>query len=94
MAYGVPKLPSIASEDPAMLEALHGNFGLVEHLRKCTLAKCEELVRARCERDGEKVSEGRIKTLARLEDEYLDFLIDSLNGRHQRELNVRESSRY
>lgn len=80
------------ADDPATLEAWYGPGGFVDHCRKVVLANCEEIVRAKYAVKGEKISETRITTLARLHPNYLDFLAVHLNGRRLREVNVIDST--
>ena len=88
----VREMPEYDSADPADLEAWFGNFGYDERLRKVVLSNCKEIVRARYELAKEKISESRIDDLAHVHDNYLDFLVASLNGRRLREQNVLASS--
>lgn len=74
--------------DPGSLEAWFGPFGYAEHFRKIVLATCRELERAKALERGEKVSEARLDDLARTSDQYVQFIVDTLNGRHLREKNA------
>lgn len=76
------------SSDPGSLEAWFGNFGHAEHFRKVVLASAREAERARAAATETKVSEARLDDLARTSDKYVDYLIATLHGRHQREVNV------
>lgn len=86
-------LPPLNLDDPAQLEAFYGNFAFFDHYRKSVLAECYEIERAKAAQAGEKVTEARLENLARLHPNYLDFLGQHFNGRHQREQNVVESLR-
>lgn len=85
------EIPAVDFQDPADLEAWFGNFGADERYRKVILCNCKEIVRARYELAKEKISESRIDDLAHLHDSYLDFLVNSLEGRRLRETNVNAS---
>jgi hypothetical protein len=89
-AYGID-VPDWSEEDPASLEAWFGNYSFFDHYRKVILSNCMELERAKAA--GEKITETRLDSLARLHPNYLQFLADSLQGRTARERNVRESLR-
>jgi hypothetical protein len=91
-AYGID-VPDWTEGDPASLEAFFGNYGMWEHFRKVVQANCEELVRAKYESDGQKITETRIQALGRLHPNYIQFLTDGLFGRQAREQNVRDSLR-
>lgn len=80
--------------DPASLEAWFGNFGHAEHFRKVILSDCREAVRAEYDAKGEKVSEARLDTLARIHNNYVDWLTYTLRGRIARERNVLASAGY
>lgn len=84
------KVPEIDLSDPAMLEAFYaGNSSsFKEHYRKVVQAQCEEMIRAEYALKGEKITEGRIETLARLHPNYLDFLRIHLAGQGMREKAV------
>jgi len=53
--------------------------------------RCAEIIRARAVAEETKISESRINDLAHIHDFYLDFTIQTLNGRRLRQLNVQES---
>jgi hypothetical protein len=74
--------------DPGSLEAWFGPFGHAEHFRKVVLAGAREAQRASANVRKEKVSEARLDDLARTSDKYVQYLIDTLGGRHLREQNV------
>jgi hypothetical protein len=76
------------ANDPANLEAWFGNFGHAEHFRKVVLASCREAERAKAVANETKISEARLDDLARTSDKYVQYLVDTLNGRHLREQNV------
>lgn len=86
-------MPVLDASDPASLEAWFGNFGYDERLRKVVLSNAKEIVRARYALANEKISESRTDDLSNLHDSYLDFLVNSLNGRRAREDNVLASLR-
>lgn len=85
------RMPLCDESDPASLEAFYGNFGYAEAWRKCVIANCKEIVRARYTLANEKISESRIDDLAHVHDLYLDFLTTHLKGRRIREENVLQS---
>lgn len=74
--------------DPASLEAWYGPFGHSEHFRKVILASAREAERGKAVAAEQKVSESRLDDLARTNDRYVQYLIDTLRGRHLREQNV------
>lgn len=84
------EIPSIDETDPAQVEAFFGNFGHWEHWRKVVLANCAELERAKAVGITPKVTEDRLKNLARIHPNYVQFLTDGLLGRILRERLVRE----
>jgi hypothetical protein len=79
-------------DDPGQVEAWFapGSYSHYEHFRKVVLAGCRELVRARAAVDAEKLSEARIDDKARLTDNYMQYLTDSLEGRSIRETMIRQ----
>jgi len=81
----VDRIPICDTTDPGDLEAWYGPFGFVDHFRKVVLSSCREVERAKA---GDKISEAKLDTLAHVNDRYVDFLIESLNGRRLREKNV------
>lgn len=85
-------VPNCNPSDPAQIEALFGNFGLFDHWRKVVLSNCEEIVRARYTLKGEKITESRINSLARLHPNYIELLTQGLLGRTERERNVHEAA--
>lgn len=90
LRYGVEGLPGVDMDDPGQVEAWFapGSYSHYEHFRKCVLAQCKELVRAK--HVTTKISESRIEDLARLHPNYLSYLTDSLYGRQTRETLVRQ----
>lgn len=87
------EIPGCNLDDPAEVEAFFGNFGMAEHFRKSVQASCEELVRADYARREEKITETRISALARVHQNYMAFLVETLQGRVARERNVLASLR-
>ena len=87
------RIPAIDLTNPAEVEAFYGNFSFCDHWRKVVLSNCKEIVRAKYELAGVKITESRIEDLARTHDIYMDFLIDGLKGRTVREDNVFQSLR-
>lgn len=87
------RLPVVDLDNPGQLEAFYGNFGFADKWRKVVLANCKEIVRATYANRDERISEARIDDLARVHDNYLDFLITHLKGRTLREKNVLTSGR-
>jgi hypothetical protein len=88
--YGVEGLPGVDMDDPGQVEAWFapGSYSHYEHFRKCVLAQCKELVRAKY--NNTRISEARIEDLARLHGNYMEYLTDSLYGRQMRETLVRQ----
>lgn len=80
-------LPELDMTDPASLAAWYSGFAFVEHYRKVVLANCYEIQRAL----HPKTSESRLKELARLHPNYLNFLALHLQGRMKWEQNVIDS---
>ncbi len=91
-AYGID-IPDWSEEDPASLEAWFGSYSFFDHYRKVVLSNCMEIERAKATVAGEKTTESRLESLARLHPNYKQFLADALQGRTAREQNVRESLR-
>jgi hypothetical protein len=89
--YGVEGLPGVDMDDPGQVEAFYGPGGFVDHLRKIVLSSCREIERAKALASGEKMTESRLDDLAHLHENYVQFIIDHLNGRRLRELNVLQS---
>lgn len=87
------RMPVIDLTNPGEVEAFYGNFSFCDHWRKTVLSNCKEIVRAKYELAGAKISESRIEDLARTHDIYLDYLTEHLKGRTIREDNVRETLR-
>ena len=85
----INRLPMVDMTDPADLESWFGNFGFVDHFRKIVLSSCKEIERAK----NPSASEAKLDTLAHINDLYVDFMIQCLNGRRLRERNVVESTR-
>ncbi|CAB4136772.1 hypothetical protein UFOVP842_36 [uncultured Caudovirales phage] len=85
------RIPVCDTSDPASLEAWYGTFGWADHLRKIVLSNCAEMIRAAAAVAEEKLSETRINDLAHTHHLYLDFILESLQGRTLREQNVRDS---
>ena len=85
-------IPVCDMDDPGQVEAWFapGSYSHYEHFRKVVLAGCRELVRARAAVDAEKLSEARIDDKARLTDNYMQYLTDSLEGRSIRETMIRQ----
>lgn len=79
------------ASDPASLETWFGPFGHAEHFRKVCLASAREVERAKAVTRGEKITESRLDDLSRMNDTYVQYLIDTLHGRHLREKNVLSS---
>lgn len=80
----IEKLPRQDTEDAPTLYAYYGNFGIAEPIRITMEALCAELVRAKyaVQNDGgKKLTEDRIKHLARSHDFYLDLLREQALGR-------------
>jgi hypothetical protein len=90
LRYGVEGLPGVDMDDPGQVEAWFapGSYSHYEHFRKCVLAQCKELVRAKY--NNTRISEARIEDLARLHGNYMEYLTDSLYGRQMRETLVRQ----
>jgi len=87
----ITALPECDLNNPADVEAWYGNYSFFDHYRKCVLADCKEIERAKAVLSGEKMTVDRLDDLARKSDIYLTFLAKHLAGRRAREVNVRES---
>ena len=87
----IARLPMCDTSNPADLEAWFGNFGYADYFRKVVLASCKEIARAKAT---EKLSEAKLDDLAHTSDNYVDFLIQCLEGRRLREQNVLETTRH
>jgi hypothetical protein len=74
-------IPERETNDYAELAAWYSGFSFSEHYRKVIQSQCQEMVRARYAVAGEKISETRIESLARLEPAYLNYLERQLYGR-------------
>ena len=81
--------PDRESDDPAVLASWYSGFPYAEHYRKVVLAQCRELVRAKFDASGKRISEARIDNLARTHPAYLDYLARHLRGRILWEEEVR-----
>ena len=88
------KMPVFNLNDPAVRAALYGNFGHYDDWREVVLANCQEIVRATTL--GNKISEERIKNMAKTHPIYLEFLTVHFGGRAAWEDDVRAvaSGRY
>lgn len=84
------EVPACDMTDPAHLEAFYGPGGFVDDWRKVVLASCREIIRAKAVATKQRISEARIDDLARLHDNYIEFLVTHLNGRRLREAAIRE----
>ena len=84
----INRLPTCDLDNPADLEAWFGAFGFVDHFRKVVLSSCKEIERAK----NPTFSEAKLDGLAHVNDTYVDFLIQCLNGRRLREQNVLEAN--
>jgi hypothetical protein len=85
----IARIPTCDTSNPADLEAWFGPFGFVDHFRKVVLGSCKEIERAK----NTTASEAKLDTLSHVNDMYVDFLIQCLNGRRLREQNVLDSNR-
>lgn len=74
-------VPERESDDIAVLAAWYSGFAYAEHYRKVVLAQCKEIVRADYAARDKKVTEERLKDLARTHPIYLDYLATHLHGR-------------
>ena len=83
----INRLPMVDMQNPSDLEAWFGNFGFADHFRKIVLSSCKEIERAK----SPTASEAKLDTLAHINDLYVDFMIQCLNGRRLREQNVLSS---
>lgn len=77
-----------SADNPGSLAAWFGNFGHAEHFRKVLLASCREAERGKVAKEGGKLTVDRCDDLARTSDKYVQYLIDTLNGRVLYEQNV------
>lgn len=93
--YGIP-LPPCDMSDPAQVETWFepGAFSLGEHVRKIVQANCEELIRAEAASRGEKITDGKCESQARLHPLYLDCIRDLLIGRTKRNRERINAPRY
>ena len=84
------EIPECDLNDPASLEAWHGNFGYAETFRKVLLGNLREVAKAKAAMQTPPVtlSDARADNHARCSDTYVDFLVKSLEGRIARERNV------
>ena len=82
----INRIPMCDTSNPADLEAWFGNFGYADHFRKVVLGSCKEVARAK----NPTASEAKLDTLAHVNDMYVDFLIQCLNGRRERERHFLE----
>ncbi len=80
--------PECDFNDPAALEAWFGNFSWFEHYRKCVLANCRAIVRAKATLEGRKITVDQTDDEAHQHPNYLGFLDEGLQGRILRERNV------
>ena len=85
----IDRIPLCDTTNPGDLESWYGPFGFVDHFRKVVLSSCKEIERAK----NPTASESKLDTLAHVNDRYVDFLIECLNGRRKREQNVLDSTR-
>lgn len=69
------------SDDPAVLAAFYSGFAYAEHYRKVVLSQCREIVRAKHELAGKRITEARLDDLARTHPIYLEYLEKHLRGR-------------
>ena len=83
MAYDPEKIsiPDRESDDHAVLAAWYSGWAFAEVYRKVVLAQCREIVRAKADAAGKKVTEARLDDLARTHPAYLDYLARHLRGR-------------
>lgn len=91
MTADTKRIPVCDTSDPAQLEAWYGSFGWADHVRKIVLATCAELIRAESVAEGAKLSESRVSDLAHTHEFYLEFTVQTLNGRRLRQQNLNES---
>lgn len=71
-------LPDFDLEDEAVRDALYGAFGHYDDWRSVVLDNCKEIVRATTK---EKLTEERVKNLARTHPLYLDFITTHVYGK-------------
>lgn len=77
----IAKLPRQDTEDAPTLYAFYGNFGVAEAVRSSMEALCAELVRAQFALREQKVTEERLKQLARSHPLYLELLTEQVLGK-------------
>lgn len=75
---GEDDVPDFDLGDEAVRDALYGGFGHYDDWRSVVLANCTEIVRATMT---EKVSEERIKNLAKTHPLYLAFMATHIYGK-------------
>lgn len=83
----IARIPTCDTSNPADLEAWFGPYGYADHFRKVVVSSCKEIERAK----NPTASEAKLDTLAHVNDNYVEFLIQCLKGRQLREQNVLDS---
>lgn len=86
-------VPVCDFDDPAALEAWHGRSQLAERWRKCVLALCRQLERAKLEAAGVRYTVDKVDDLARLNPLYYGFLLNCLEGARLREKAWQDAAR-
>jgi hypothetical protein len=72
------------------LAALYSGFAYAEHWRKVVLASCTEAIRAGASLQKQRISEARLKDMARVHPAYLSYLERHLRGRMAWEAEVKK----
>jgi len=82
--------PPAPDAGPEQLSAWHGAFGHYDYLRKVILADCKLVARGKAAEQGGKITNDQADDEAHTSDDYVQFLIDGLNGRIAYEKMVAE----
>jgi hypothetical protein len=82
------RMPEFDLNNPAVRAALYGNFGHYADWKSVVLANCTEIIRATSK---EKLSEERIKNLAKTHPIHMDFMTLHFGGRTAWEDDVKQA---
>lgn len=85
-------IPLCDFDDPAALEAWWGRNQLAEQWRKCVLALCRDLERAKFEAAGVRYTVDKVDDRARQNPIYTDYLLHCLQGARLREQAWRDAA--
>lgn len=78
-------IPACDFNDPAALDAWFGRNNMAEHWRKCVLALCRDMERARFEGAGVRYTVDKVDDAARQNPIYVKWLLQCLEGARLRE---------